>query len=186
VADLEQFSLDKHLVDWSRQQESVTVEGTLLHDGDYYVIDRDPTNPGTLLRIRTTDVLDYQKMRTVSCIGGERQLYRILIKRGVPVECISIIESNRIPVINRHSEKWSETFINYYGQVPANVIIKDHNDNDTVLFNGTLQPFGTPGDRTTQMLVVGEDLSAVAFYWKGDNTVPSRAEFLRDNDEEKM
>ena len=52
---LEKFELEKHLSDWTQRRDSVVVQGTLQDDGDYYVIDRDPTRPETLLRVRKND-----------------------------------------------------------------------------------------------------------------------------------
>jgi hypothetical protein len=102
MSDLEQFSPEQHLARWQLAQESVIVEGTLQQDGDYYVIDRDPAHPGTLLRVQTTHVPHYEKTRTIPCIGGERQLYRILIKKGVPVECVAIVLASNLALGIQH------------------------------------------------------------------------------------
>jgi hypothetical protein len=88
------FSLEDYLADWSRVRETISVEGTLQQDGDYFVIDRDPRNPSSLLRVRQADVTDHEPLRTVRFRGSERQIYRISIKRNVPVQSISIISSD--------------------------------------------------------------------------------------------
>src|SRR5262249_60759075 len=96
MSELEQFARDKHLANWSLQQETVAVEGTLQQDGDYYVIDRDPANPGTLLRVRTADVAHHEKTRTVRCIGGGPEVLRNYINERGAVWVISGVESEKI------------------------------------------------------------------------------------------
>ena len=94
--NVHRFSLEDYLADWSRVRESICVEGTLEQDGDYYVIDRDPGCPSSILRVRQADVTDSEPTRTVRFRGGEWQLYRISVKRNVPVQSISIISSDML------------------------------------------------------------------------------------------
>jgi hypothetical protein len=92
----ERFSLDKYVAEWKRQLDTVTIEGTCHEDGDYCVIDRHPEQPGELLRVRHEDVVDRQKVRTTRARGHEHQLYRVSIKKAVPITRISIMESDRL------------------------------------------------------------------------------------------
>jgi hypothetical protein len=90
------FSLEKYVADWSRLRETVTVEGTLEEDGDYYIIDPDPTHPSSLLRVLKSNVPAYEQTRTARRTDSERHLYRISIRRGVPVQRIDFVKSDSL------------------------------------------------------------------------------------------
>lgn len=95
MSDIEQFSRERNLDEWTRAKDSVTIEGTLQEDGDYYVIDREPRNvSSSLIRVRKIDVTRHQESRAVSVSGLERQFYFISIKRGMPVEMVKVLESD--------------------------------------------------------------------------------------------
>lgn len=89
MPEIEMFSLENHLADWSRNQDAVTVEGEIQEDGDYFVINPEPFQPNLLYRVRKTDVSDISESRTVQ----GRQLHRALVKRDVPVAVISLTSS---------------------------------------------------------------------------------------------
>jgi hypothetical protein len=134
MAEIEQFSFDHYTKEWVDQRDSVTVEGALQDDGDFYVIDRNPRNPSTLIRVRKKDLVNFQKTRKVTLIGRALQFYRISIKRGVPVQTISVVESDRlsaivrtprdVQIITAHFENSSTLYTHTYKikDVNANVI----------------------------------------------------------------
>jgi hypothetical protein len=98
MSELEEFSLEKRLGEWQLHRETVIVEGTLEDAGDHYVIDPDPRNPATLFCVRKQDVVHHNKVRSVQCSDGERQLYRIAIKRGVTVTTRSYVSSDQVGI----------------------------------------------------------------------------------------
>jgi hypothetical protein len=93
---VEKFSLEQYLGDWSRHRGSVVVEGTFQEDGNYFVIDRDPHNPSTLLRVRKADVTEYHKLQTKKIKQFDTDIYSITINSKSPVELISLINSNEL------------------------------------------------------------------------------------------
>jgi hypothetical protein len=107
MSEIETFSLEKHLSDWSNRRESVTIEGTLQVDGNYYVIASDPARPGPLFRVRKTDLLlDPVQTRTLRLDSGMRQFFRICIKRGVPVWEVNIIDSGLLEATSEPKQKF--------------------------------------------------------------------------------
>ena len=94
MAELEQFSYESFVDAWQSRQDVIVVEGTLQVDGAYYVINRDPRNPSNLVRVRRSDVMNTVKINTLSSAGGERQTYHVSIKRGVPIQTVSLTKSD--------------------------------------------------------------------------------------------
>jgi len=137
---LEPFSLEQYVDDWLRHRDSVIVEGTLQADGDYFVIDRDPAQPGRTLRVRKVDaVAEPKNARSSHSPNGDRQIWRIAIKRGVPVQSVVIIMSDElaspsgprlldtISVAFKNSLLYTETFT-----------IQDTENKNAQIFNGVL------------------------------------------------
>jgi hypothetical protein len=111
----------------------VTLEGTVLEDGKWWIIDPDHCNPGNFYKVLKDHARKYD-LRKIYCHGKELQLYRVFIKKDVPVLCISLIQSDHIRV--GFSDQISATFRNatIFAQkwtiqdetfVPAKVIFDD-------------------------------------------------------------
>jgi hypothetical protein len=94
MSEPDHFSRETYLGDWSRNRDYVIIEGALEEHGDYYIVKLDPAYPGAMLRVQKTAAPYYEKSRMAQEPGGERQLYRIVIKKGVPVWQSDIINSS--------------------------------------------------------------------------------------------
>jgi WD40 repeat protein len=93
-SSLEPFSREKHLATWSEHRLSVVVKGTLYEDGDFYVIERGPARSGELLRVRRSDVVECADTGVARGSVGERQVHRVRIKRGVPIQRFALATSD--------------------------------------------------------------------------------------------
>jgi hypothetical protein len=149
MSDLERFSLEHFLEKWARHNDCVTVDGTLQEDGDHYVIDGNRAKPGTLFRVRKVDVTDTENVGTVRCLGVEQQLYRVSVKRGVPVQSIAVIQSDQLARAlggGAFSNSITVTFVNKTGFSETFTII-DKETNQQVFagqlaFNKDTGPLG--------------------------------------------
>jgi hypothetical protein len=96
-ASLEKFSLEKYLGDWSLHRNSVVVEGIIQEDGDYYVIDRNPGNSSTLIRVLKAHVIgEPMKTRTFTAAGKEVHLRKVYIKKSMPLILETFLMSDEL------------------------------------------------------------------------------------------
>jgi hypothetical protein len=82
---------------WQLRRSAITIEGTLYEDGEFYVVDRNPGEPSSLIRIAKASILgEPEEARTMAASGGDRQLHRLIVKQGVPLVIETVIVSDMI------------------------------------------------------------------------------------------
>ena len=164
----EVFSISSYLEKWSQHRDSVIIEGALQDDGDYYMVDRTPEQPGTLLRIRKGDVLNTERSHIRRVAGGQYQLYRLSLVRGTPVELRRLVLSDDVAdTFSGHvlDTAISVTFFNF--------TIETHNwtitDTQTgqVRFNGALTARDTAADHVTITLASDGSVGEASYRCEG-------------------
>jgi hypothetical protein len=116
------FSLEKYVTDWQSTHDTVTIEGTLHEDGDWYIIDPNMRgNQALLYRIRKQDVVDKCESRKMQHHGQEYQTHVAFLKKGVPVARISVVKAERLAE-RRASKENASKRINYLSVLPRTTL----------------------------------------------------------------
>ena len=79
-----------------RTNSVIVLQGFVFEDGDYYVVELNPAQPGSLLKLRKSDVTNLENIESTETAEGSRQHHLISVKRGVPVMRITIDSADRL------------------------------------------------------------------------------------------
>src|SRR5262245_36375375 len=153
------FSLEKHLEVWQAAKDTVTVEGVVLDDGDWWVIDPDPTRPGVLYRVRKADVTDRKESRKV---GGEHQLHTVRIKKAAAVMRMSVVVAEEVA---RLGGTISATFRNDDNVFSKHWIVRDKRSGQIVIN----QDFAPEQEVTVSLAASSAGYGDVRYWKQGQN-----------------
>ena len=114
---IEQFSLEDYSVEWNRHRDSVVVFGTLIEDGEHFVIEGHPTNPGTLVRVSKVDAIHTPtNMTSRDKNGKNHNVHKIFINKNATVSRTSydlidnLVSSERSLNLTTHLQPPSPPF----------------------------------------------------------------------------